>query len=456
MADRDEMVARFVELTQAQPESVRSLKSTQVTSFQVQDSDNKSSQARGILESSNWQLEEALNLFYAAPEEAVANTSRPPVAQVQDMDEEDDWDAPQAIRKATPPPATSSSGLGRTLAGDTVGEPASSSSQPAEPVRPPRGRGMMTLGDLGRGGAQGHGHDHDDDSDSDHGQDMFAGGEKSGLAIENPNKPGNRGLDSVRNILKQAQDGSKARQQQQEEDEDVGPSSHFSGRGQTLGADDVPSQVIEDPNAVIAKPPPKVTRNLYFWRNGFSVEDGPLMRYDDPAHQETLRGIEAGRAPLHLMNVQPGQFTDVNVHRKMDEDYAPPKRKFTPFFGSGQRLGAPTPGFDSAPASSSTTVAPPAAAPVSPAPAPQTVSVDSTAPTTSVQIRLGDGTRLVSRFNHTHTIGEIYAFVNASNTASRSRNYVLQTSFPPKELKDMETSLKDAGLLNAVVVQKWT
>ena len=37
----------------------------------------------------------------------------------------------------------------------------------------------MTLGDLGRGAAQGHGHDHDDDSDDEHGQDMFAGGEKS-------------------------------------------------------------------------------------------------------------------------------------------------------------------------------------------------------------------------------------------------------------------------------------
>ncbi|KAK6498637.1 hypothetical protein TWF481_011217 [Arthrobotrys musiformis] len=428
MADHDGLVAQFVELTQAPPEN-----------------------ARAILESSNWQLQEALDLFYAAPEDAGAPTSRPAATQDQDL-EEDDWEAPQTLRRATPPPTGASAGVGRTLGGTAVGEPVERPTQAT--VQPPRRRGgMMTLGDIGRSAAPGHGHSQGDDSDEEGGQDMFAGGEKSGLAVENPNKPGQRGLDSVRNILKQAQEGSRARQQQPEdEEEDEAPASRFTGRGMTLGSDDAPSQVVEDPLANIMRAPPKVTRNLYFWRDGFSVEDGPLLRYDDPAHQETLRGIEAGRAPLHLMGVLPGQPTDVNVHRKMDEDYVPPKQKFVAFSGSGQRLGAPTPGFDSAPASSSASAA--ASAPAQPAP--QTVTLDSSAPTTSVQIRLGDGTRLVSRFNHTHTVGDIYAFVNASNTASRSRNYVLQTTFPPKELKDMDQILKDAGLLNAVVVQKWT
>ncbi|KAF3912871.1 hypothetical protein AA313_de0205550 [Arthrobotrys entomopaga] len=427
MADHDETVARFVELTQAQPEN-----------------------ARAILESSNWQLEDALNLFYAAPEETAAAT-RPPAPTAEGIDE-DDWDAPQTLRKATPPPTGSSTGRGRTLAGgDDGGDDTAAGPSTSKPAPPRKRGGMMTLGDLGRGAASGHGHD-DDDSDDEHGQDMFAGGEKSGLAIENPGRD-RGGLDSVRNILKQAQEGSRARQQQQDDDDEEAPVSRFSGRGQTLGSDDVPSQVIEDPNAAVQRPPPKVTRNLYFWKNGFSVEDGPLMRYDDPAHQETLRGIEAGRAPLHLMNVQPGQFTDVNVHRRMDEDYVQPKKKFVPFGGSGQRLGAPTPGFDSAPASTSASAA--AAPPATSSPTPQTVSLDDSAPATSLQIRLGDGTRLVSRFNHTHTVGDVYAFVNASNNGSRARSYVLQTTFPPKPLGDLTQTLKEAGLLNAVVVQKW-
>ncbi|KAF3926675.1 hypothetical protein ABW21_db0202221 [Orbilia brochopaga] len=424
MADHDEMVARFVELTQAQPEN-----------------------ARAVLDSSNWQLEDALNLFYAAPEEAAAMTSRPPVGQAQNLDD-DDFDAPQTLRRSTPPPTGASTGFGQTLAGGSVGEPSASSRPSGNAVQPPRKRGgMMTLGDLGSGGGGGH----DDDDDDEPRQDLFAGGEKSGLAIENPGRQGNRGIDSVRNILKQAQE---ARERHPDDDEDAAPRSRFAGRGQTLGSDDVPSQTIEDPNAEAEPELPKVVRNLYFWKDGFSVEDGPLMRYDDPEHQETLRGIEAGRAPLHLMNVRQDQFTDVHVHRKMDEDYVQPKKKFVPFGGSGQRLGAPTPGFDSTAASSSTSAAPAAVSAPAP-PAPQTVAVDSAQPSTSLQIRLGDGTRLVSRFNHSHTIADIYAFVNAANTASRSRNYVLQTSFPPKELKDMGQNLKDAGLLNAVVVQKW-
>ncbi|KAK6339442.1 hypothetical protein TWF718_008857 [Orbilia javanica] len=427
MADHDGLVAQFVELTQAPPEN-----------------------ARAILESSNWQLQDALELFYAAPEIAAASTSRPVPAQAQDM-EEDDWEAPQTLRKATPPPSGASTGAGRTLGGASVGEPEERPVQAA--VQPPRRRGMMTLGDIGRSAAPGQGQNQGDDSDEEGGQDMFAGGEKSGLAVENPNKQGQRGLDSVRNILKQAQEGSRARQQQQDDDdEDEPPVSRFTGRGMTLGSDDAPSQVVDDPIADVLRPPPKVTRNLYFWRDGFSVEDGPLLRYEE--HQDTLRGIEAGRAPLHLMGVLPGQPTDVNVHRKMDEDYVPPKKKFVPFSGSGQRLGAPTPGFDGTSSSSPSTSAAAVTAPAQPAP--QTVTVDASAPTTNLQIRLGDGTRLVSRFNHTHTVGDIYAFVNASNTASRSRNYVLQTTFPPKELKEMDQILKDAGLLNAVVVQKWT
>lgn len=52
-------------------------------------------------------------------------------------------------------------------------------------------RKFATLGDLGGGGASshaGHGHDDDDDDDEDYDpdQDLFAGGEKSGLAVHNP------------------------------------------------------------------------------------------------------------------------------------------------------------------------------------------------------------------------------------------------------------------------------
>jgi UBX domain-containing protein 1 len=179
------------------------------------------------------------------------------------------------------------------------------------------------------------------------------------------------------------------------------------------------------------------------------------MRYDDPANREILQAIENGRAPMSVMNVAPGQPADVSVFKRLDEDYVAPKKKFVPFSGQGQRLGSLTPGESLAAAA--TPAAPPAASSAAASqPAGASVNIDSSAPTTSLQIRLGDGTRLISRFNHSHTIGDLYNFVNASSPGSRNRSYVLQTTFPNKELKEMGQTIKDAGLINAVVVQKWS
>lgn len=69
---------------------------------------------------------------------------------------------------------------------------------------------MRTLKDLqSSGGGGGHGHAHDDgdrDSDEDfhddENQDFFTGGEKSGLAVQNPNAANPR--DQINNILKRA------------------------------------------------------------------------------------------------------------------------------------------------------------------------------------------------------------------------------------------------------------
>ena len=38
----------------------------------------------------------------------------------------------------------------------------------------------------------------------------------------------------------------------------------------------------------------KAVRRLTFWRNGFQVEDGELMGYDDPQHERTLAAINSG------------------------------------------------------------------------------------------------------------------------------------------------------------------
>ena len=61
--------------------------------------------------------------------------------------------------------------------------------KPTSGAQQPPKKKFATLGDLGggsAGGHAGHGHDNGDDDDDDENHDLFAGGEKSGLAVQNP------------------------------------------------------------------------------------------------------------------------------------------------------------------------------------------------------------------------------------------------------------------------------
>ncbi|CAO3616088.1 unnamed protein product [Cunninghamella echinulata] len=265
------------------------------------------------------------------------------------------------------------------------------------------------------------------------------------MLVQDPSKR-NKSNNLIDEILKKAAAGGAA-------PEDSGSStqskpSYFTGSGYKLGSEEEPSVLVNentDDDDTSNQPLPPVTRYLTFWRNGFSVDDGPLLRYDDPANSAMLSAINSGRAPLSLLNVQHGQPVDVRVARRQDEDYVPPpKAPPKPFEGAGHRLGgssAPSPASTSSgtPTNTSSSLSPP--------------DVDPNQPTTSLQIRLVDGSRLVAKFNHTHTVGDIRRYINAERSSERP--YTLQTTFPVKELKDDNESLKDAGLLNSVVVQRY-
>lgn len=221
----------------------------------------------------------------------------------------------------------------------------------------------------------------------------------------------------------------------------------------TLGGDDTPSQAIPDPHANIARPAP-VTRVLHLWADGFSIEDGPLHRFDDPQNAADLQVIRSGRAPLHLMNVAPDQEVDVQLD-KHDENYVAPKKVYKPFSGGGQRLGSPTPGVSTSAPAPSAPVAAPAAAAFSSSAIDQ--EIDPSQPTVALRIQLADGTRLPARFNTTHTIGDVYGFIQRASPQSANRPWVLATTFPNKEHTDKSailgelTEFKKGG----TAVQKW-
>lgn len=224
------------------------------------------------------------------------------------------------------------------------------------------------------------------------------------------------------------------------------PASHFRGTARTLGGDDAPSEVIEDPEASHSGALPPVRRLLHFWTDGFSVDDGPLHRLDDPNNAAILAQMKLGRAPLHLLNVVPGQAVDAQIMNH-DEKYVAPKKKYQPFSGGGQRLGSPVP-------TAIQSSAPSIADSNSDSPS---MSLNDQEPTISIQIRLADGSRLASPFNTSHTVGDVYDFVDRSSVNSRARAWVLMTTFPSKELANKAQILGDLPDFKrgGVVVQKW-
>ncbi|BEI79943.1 hypothetical protein CcaverHIS002_0104720 [Cutaneotrichosporon cavernicola] len=292
---------------------------------------------------------------------------------------------------------------------------------------------------------------HGDDTRRD-GSELYTGGERSGLAVQNPGEE-NRDAGVVNDILQQARHGGR--------EEDPVPQARNPwagvGAGNTLGSEDTPSVQAgssghrmpgafggneEDEDEEDGEP---VERRLIFWRDGFSIEDGPLYRYDDPRNQQHLALIRAGRAPLELFDVRFDQALKIEVDQRTNEDYQEPlKKPAKPFSGGGNRLGAATPEIAGAGTSAAAAAPPPTTKPE--------IKVDASQPSTTIQLRLGDGSRLVVKVNLDHTVADLRGLVAASRPDGRA--FVLQTTFPSRELPDGET-VEQAGLKNAVVVQRY-
>jgi len=318
--------------------------------------------------------------------------------------------------------------------------------------------------------------DDDDDGPDEPPQNWFTGGDRSGLAVQAPDTGrSRRGANKIIGdiIKKAAEHSSRNGASITAPSAPQAGSSVFHGSGHTLGSDEVESQLVPDPSAPATTDSDdefeaqRVVRELTFWQEGFSVDDGPLYRYDDPANAQLLEQINAGHAPPQALNVRVGQPVEVRVARRTDEHYTPPPPR--PFGGSGNRLGAPAPavvGTGTAPGGS---ILMPGSFPGVPVPtatssssrptpivaAAPSFEVNMDEPNTSIQVRLADGTRLVCRMNHSHTVGDIRNFINASRPENSARAYTIQTTFPIRVLEDETQTVKDAGLLNSVVVQRW-
>lgn len=315
----------------------------------------------------------------------------------------------------------------------------STGSSSAAQSRP--GGGIRTLRDLNE----------DEEPQDKTNTNFFTGGEKSALQVEDPNKRDKKSerslVDQIFQRAKEQMDMPDDRPSAQD-DEDHEPVHRFTGSGFKLGDSTQPLEEIKDPNSDQPKRASKVSREITFWRQGFTVGDGPLHRYDDPRNENVLQELNRGRVPVSLLDVEFGQDVDVSVFKKTDEDWTPPKRKLGGFHGSGQRLGSPVPG-EFAPSPEVSTAA---ASDNKVAPKPE----DSGEGDSQVQIRFASGKKTAHKFNSTDSIAMVYAFVRTHPFNSSEKPFVLSHSFPVKPIDEsLEVTVAEAKLKNAVIVQRW-
>lgn len=184
-----------------------------------------------------------------------------------------------------------------------------------------------------------------------------------------------------------------------------------------------------------------VRRTITMYRDGFTVDDGPYRPVNDPANSEFLSALARGRTPRELVE-EAGEGGDVTVGLvdKRGEDYSAPERPFQSFSGEGTSLGS----SGAAPAEGGVIT------PTSDAAAPE---LDAGRPSTSIQVRLLNGRRLVVKVNEDSPVSVVGDHINASGDAG-SDPYVLSAGFPPRPIKDLGQTVKDAGLKGAQVMQK--
>lgn len=187
---------------------------------------------------------------------------------------------------------------------------------------------------------------------------------------------------------------------------------------------------------------------MHLWANGFSVDDGELRHFDDPANAEDLRMIQLGRAPVHMMNVRHDEAIDVKLQQHT-ENYRPLPKVYRPFGGEGRRLGSPVPGEAATTAAAASATTRPTSAvsragtTASSSTTAPTPSVDESQPTVTIRIQMPDGTRLPARFNTSQTVSEIYDFISRASPELRAGGWVLATTFPNKDHTDKSVVIGD-------------
>lgn len=203
----------------------------------------------------------------------------------------------------------------------------------------------------------------------------------------------------------------------------------------------------------------EIRRTITMYRSGFTVDNGPYRRLDDPANAEFLTSLARGMIPRELSQEAAAEGGDgevmVGLVDRRGEEYDPERHAqsgggggeesgFQSFSGEGQSLGAS--GGASAVSNTGGVIDPSDAANSTAPP-----SVDTSRPSTSIAIRLLNGKRLVVKIN---LDSPVLALGQHIGQQAGDEPYVLTSGYPPAVIEDLAKTVEEAGLKGAQVVLK--
>lgn len=387
--------------------------------------------AKFYLEAANGSLDLAIESFYenggneGDTEMTESAATGPPGFRMEEEDDDDDEDDEDYS------PSKHSNPFAR-LAGS------SKTNNPKEDKKPKRSsaatasKKIFTLSEMNN--------ENSDEEGEEKGQAFYAGGsETSGQQILGP--PRRNPEKIIKDLFEKAKEHGAQEVDPNEDNSNSKRTPVVYGTGYRLGTGKEPTEVIPGP----PRPKQKKVSVLKLWKNGFTVNDGPLRSFDDPKNKEFLSSIQRGELPQELIRDADGGEVHLDMQDHRDEEFVPPKNKYV-LYNDGYKLGSPTPTVVSN--------ATPNEKVNNETKAKANLKLNESASSTQVQVRLSDGSRLVIKLNNSHTVRDIRSYINTARPEYNQRVYSLLTSFPNKELTDDSETLEQGKLQNAVIIQK--
>ncbi|KAH7824660.1 putative UBX domain-containing protein 1 [Monocercomonoides exilis] len=351
---------------------------------------------------------------------------------------------------------------------DSTPEEHSSHIQPMEQPPPKWGssnkrrKGFKTMADVANDDSQ------DDDDDTQ--RYMSTDGQSGRLTIDPSKKEGKEDIYSK--LLKQAKPMTEEQMHRSAmgdgEDEDFidphftkkGSADFWKMGGSSLGSTDTPSVTIDNPSQPAGgagRRPERGKQNVIMinmYKNGFTVNDGPLHSNENPQTQQYLAMISAGQLPPPLVPAGATPPFTVSLNDRRGEEAPKPPRDYFQEQGhslGGQSSAQPSKAFVGASARSDGPSSTVKAAPAVSQPTSQPSLSDLSQEEFMVQCRFESGQTQRFVFNKFSKLRELE--IKAQQVLNHTRIEISQP-FPRKVYTkdDMNKTLAELNMKNASVI----